>query len=783
MCSYCAQCDRLGAQPRLRLCFCTVVVGILLPSLLPAQSKSNCRLTLSGILIGKKQPTPIAYASIYVEELDQGTTTSHEGRFRIEQLCASKPYTLHLSHISYNDRSIRLSLRAPLDTTWHMEEDIGILEEIWIEDHKTETLLPEGTIHRDKILGSSAEDLSSALEEIAGVTAVRQGNTIARPMIDGLSGERIVILNNEVAQEDQSWGRDHAPAIDLLSQGEISVLHGPGLLRYSGSALGGMVIVRPPDLLYENNNKGEAVYRYRHNGRSNGAALRLSKGIKLSKHLGLGLMAIGSAKQSGNLHTSEYILQNTGTASINGGLHLGLRYRRWTNELRYTYFSNENAILSASHTGSIADLEEAIQRGRPLGTHSFSYTRSEPKQTNKHELWKLKSMLHLGKQQRIELTFAYQLNERAAYEVRRAGRSGTPSTHMRLHTHDLHSFWERHSNSDKWVTQVGVSARTQKNFNVPGTGYQPFLFDYRSTRYSFFGLQSLLLPKSSWEWSIRYDLWDQKAYVARDFLPERQFHTRGAILSYNRALSQSWSLHTHVGLSERPPGMNERYSQGVHHGIAAIEEGVSTLKKETSLKGELHIHCKRPSWSLEGRAYYQDVRGFVYATLLTEPRLTIRGAFPVLQHQQQDAYLRGIHLNWRWNPIKWISYHLQASAIRADNRALREPLPLMPSDRLRHELQLQLKGAVSTTISLAHQFVAEQKRYPKDSDLIPPPPSYHLLHLQASISPQKLLKGRLKLIIGAENLLGASYRSYQNFFRYFTDEPGRNLWIQLSYIW
>ena len=404
-----------------------------------------------------------------------------------------------------------------------MEEDASMLEEIWVEEHKKETLLPEGTIYRDDILGSSAQDLSSALSSIAGVTSARQGSNIARPVIDGLSGERIVILNNEIAQEDQSWGNDHAPAIDLLSQGEISVLHGPGLLRYSGSALGGMVIVRPPDLVYKDTSSGEFLYRYRHNGRSNGSALRFSRGFGLSQHLSLGLMAVGSVRHSGDLRSPDYVLQNTGMQAVNGGLHVGLRYKRWTNELRYTLFTNESAILKSSHIGSVSDFREAIERGHPLGESSFSYKRLPPKQENTHELWKIKSMLQFHPRRRVELTFAYQLNERAEYEPRRANRSMMPATHLRLHTYDLQSFWEQHSASDRWITQLGLSMRTQKNINVPGTGYRPFLFDYGSSSYSFFGLQSMLLPKSSWEFSLRYGVWHQKAYVSVDFLPEASF--------------------------------------------------------------------------------------------------------------------------------------------------------------------------------------------------------------------------------------------------------------------
>ena len=70
---------------------------------------------------------------------------------------------------------------------------------------------------------------------------------------------------------------------------------------------------------------------------------------------------------------------------------------------------------------------------------------------------------------------------------------------------------------------------------------------------------------------------------------------------------------------------------------------------------------------------------------------------------------------------------------------------------------------------------------PQGKDLAPPPAGYQLLHLRVTIRSRHLLNEALVLSFGAENLLNTSYRSYQNQFRYFSEEPGRNLWIQITY--
>ena len=86
-----------------------------------------------------------------------------------------------------------------------------------------------------KNLGSS---FASTLEQIKGMSMVQTGATIAKPVLHGMYGTRLLIMNNGVRQQGQQWGVDHAPELDANNAGRINVVKGAEAVRYGAEALG-----------------------------------------------------------------------------------------------------------------------------------------------------------------------------------------------------------------------------------------------------------------------------------------------------------------------------------------------------------------------------------------------------------------------------------------------------------------------------------------------------------------------------------------------------------------
>jgi iron complex outermembrane receptor protein len=53
------------------------------------------------------------------------------------------------------------------------------------------------------------------LTEIAGVSSLKTGSSVVKPVINGLFGSRVPVINNNVRLEDQEWGTEHAPNFDV----------------------------------------------------------------------------------------------------------------------------------------------------------------------------------------------------------------------------------------------------------------------------------------------------------------------------------------------------------------------------------------------------------------------------------------------------------------------------------------------------------------------------------------------------------------------------------------
>jgi iron complex outermembrane receptor protein len=103
---------------------------------------------------------------------------------------------------------------------------------------------PVTSLSGTELLLRSGITLGETLSQTPGVSNSYFGPNAGRPIIRGLDGDRIRLLNNGGAAHDLSGlSPDHAVAQDPLSVERIEVLRGPGALLYGGSAVGGVVNV------------------------------------------------------------------------------------------------------------------------------------------------------------------------------------------------------------------------------------------------------------------------------------------------------------------------------------------------------------------------------------------------------------------------------------------------------------------------------------------------------------------------------------------------------------
>jgi iron complex outermembrane receptor protein len=759
--------------------------------ILPAgvYAQPECTLVLSGTVTDEHDRSPLSYAEVFLPDLLRGAVSDEQGRFRIEGLCPGK-HRLRVVHLGCEpvERVIDLSRDMVLDLRLeHHSEELRELEVI--RDRPDENVgLAQGTLSKDELEKRAGADLAQAIEGISGVTILRSGPTIAKPIIHGLSGNRILTLNQGIRQEDQQWGTDHAPDLDPFSSDRITVVKGAASVQYGADAMGGVVIAEPVELPRERGVAGELRTIGMLNGRGGGAAGMVQGAVGNVK--GLGWRVQGSAKRLGDSQSPDYVLSNTGVREAGGSASIGLQRHWGAANVYYSWFGREMAILRAAHIGNLTDLDNAIESGTPWYVAPFTYEISQPRQMAQHHLFKAETRILVSERDQLVLTYGYQANDRQEYDVRRGGRSEIPALDLFLTTHTAEALF-KHWLGARVHGKVGVNGVYQDNYNVPGTGIRPLIPDYVKRTGGVFVLEHIpLSEKLELEAGARLEGTDLRIsrYTANDVFetPEHTFVNHALSVGANWSLRDSLRIRANISSAFRPPHVSELYSQGLHHGSAAIEQGDPTLGSERSLKTtvDLQAYWFKGRLATDLTLYHDLIDGFIYLRP-SGYRLTIRGAFPVFDNVATDVRMLGFdaavlyHLSDVW------AVRSQFNMVRARDLLQDEWLFQTPSDRLRNSLQFsmpELGGWRQAEVAVSSSVVFTQSRYPVGLDYMLPPPTYHLLGLSASLE-RKLGHNTLRIGITGDNLLNTAYRDYLDRFRYFADARGLDLvlWIRFGF--
>ena len=94
----------------------------------------------------------------------------------------------------------------------------------------------------EELMINGQSTLGETLALTPGVSSSYFGPNASRPIIRGMDGDRIKIINNSASSHDVSaLSNDHAVPSDPLTVERIEVLRGPSAIMYGGSAVGGVV--------------------------------------------------------------------------------------------------------------------------------------------------------------------------------------------------------------------------------------------------------------------------------------------------------------------------------------------------------------------------------------------------------------------------------------------------------------------------------------------------------------------------------------------------------------
>lgn len=748
-------------------------------------AQSDCRDTVY-ILVSEAQ-THAAVPGAIIHISDQQSVTDINGYCFLSPVCPGKT-AIRVEAMGYN--TLDETWQLPAQDTLHvlLKNSKITLDEVEINGHRqaVNTSASAHTLSDEALKQAAGGSLANIIQSIPGVRMMQTGATIAKPVIDGMHSNRILILNNGIRQEGQQWGSEHAPEIDPFIAKHITVIKGAEAIQYGPEAIGGVVIVDPPKLPTDSGIHGELNLVGASNGRSGVAAATLEGNLKMIPALAWRVQA--TAERSGNIQTADYFLDNTGTREMNYSAALGYTKKHFDASLFYSHFQNELGIFKGSEVGNSEDLQALIKHGRPFSDGSFFYDISAPKQSVTHDLAKAKMHLHLNDYLHLTATYGFQSDRRREYDVRRGGRTSVPSLDLDLKSQTLDLTLD-YFDGKKWKATAGLSAMYMNNRSMPGTFTTPLIPDYIAQGAGAYFIGKYIQRKYELDAGLRYDYeylsalgYDKKGSLYGD---RHNYNAISASLGGIWHINNTWDLRSNIGTAWRPPTVNELYSAGLHVGAGDLEYGDNSITTEKSMKWITTLEFNNPAnWlHLSVNAYAQYFSGYIYFMPTGIIDTTVQGTYPVFQASQTDARFLGMDLTAQITFLKQFNYELKGALIRAKDIQSNIFLPMIPTDQVEQSLRWNYDPVPflkNSYIQLNDVFVAQQRRYIEGSDFAPPPPAYNLVNLGLGTSV-KIKNQSLDLDFSLNNITNTLYKDYMNRFRYYAHDLGRNYTLRLAY--
>jgi len=770
------------------------VLGLLLlgsaASALPAQGVLHGdRRHVHGVVEDSATGRPVAGAEVLLTDA-AGTTVARlrsddRGRFDVRDLPPAvlqlririPGYAPHTEPVDLRTADRLLTVHLALATTALAAVDVRT-DAAPASDRTTAT----STLDAATLARVRGQTLGDAIRNLPGVAVIQFGPSIAKPVIRGLNSQRVLVTNGGVRQEDQQWGTEHAPNIDSFEANSITVVRGAATVLYGADALGGVVRVEPAPVPESGGAHGTVALNTFANSRQ-GAVSAMVQGADLALP-GIGRTGYRlrvTTRMAGNSAAPDYALANTGFRERNGSLALGAAHRGGHSIVTLSHFATELGVLRQAHVGNADDLARAMTA--PPTDSAFSYTIGRPSQRVAHTTLRARTELALPRGQSLEVVYALQYNHRREYDNHGPLRfRDEPAFNLKLYTNTLdarltHARWKGLQGT------VGSSAVVQGNqtlgkaFLIPG-------FDLFQG--AVYAQEELAVGRLSLLGGARADVIRQTTIAYADLgirspAGTRRWQNVSGSLGAAYLIADGFDASVRVARAWRPPTVNERYAQGVHHGTAQYELGSATLREEVSLGAEATLRYRGARGQVDLAAYRNQIDGFIYLRP-TEPVFTIRGTFPGYRYTQTDARLSGLELASEWPVVRGVSLTLNGTAVRGTDRRTGAPLFDMPADRA--TVGVQREGAhaqwgqwrVGTNV----QFVRRQHRVPTGTVYALPTAGYTLAGLDIGSDGWRLFGHPVDASLSVTNALDARYRDYLSRYRLFVDDAGRDIVARLS---
>ena len=733
-------------------------------------------------------------ALVYISVGPQTALTDQRGRFSFT-VPTDTAFDMVISHLSYSKWDTTLQVSEDMVIDIQMQRNAQDLSAFEIKEARIESDsdLRSNQVNAEIIDQNGKGTLINALEYLPGINAINVGVGIAKPIIRGMSFNRVSVQADGVQQEGQQWGADHGVEIDQFGVEQMEVVRGPAVLKFGGDAIGGLLRILPNSIADSNS----VIVDSRKTYRSNNQHLGLSKSIKFRKNkwfLNARVSWIDFADYRVPTDEFEYntftlpitneTLKNTAGEERNFSAETGFIFKNGITRIRVSNYLLRAGIFPGAM---------GIPRSYDLQEDGNNRNIALPSQRVEHTKVVSRTVFNTDANQGHEVILSYQRNSRNEFSEPHAHGTSRPlitNRALRLDLQTADAKYNYHSFLNQSTElQVGGSLKYQSNSIG---GFEFLIPAYKKGMVGAYGIiTKKWTPYLTSNAGLRLNYAN---YTAQNAQVVMGLDVTGNELIQQRASAfqrdfQSWALsvgtnyskgeHTlslQVAKSYRVPSIAELASDGIHHGTFRHEQGQSNLELEEAYQIDGSYGWKNSSWAVQISGFIHYFNNYLY--LRPSNRFSnLPESGQLFEYTSTRALFTGGEL-FVEKRLRRMVLSTALEGVYSLNLETQLGLPFTPPPssftNLRYEYPLSRKW--NLTASMGYRYGFEQSRVDRNE---PTTPDYHLV--QANLGAEgSFSKWNFILQFGVQNALNHAYYIHTNRYRWINiPEQGRNFVVSL----
>lgn len=611
---------------------------------------------------------PIIGVSVYAPELHKGTTTDANGKYILDNLPnGNLNITFVFVGFSNQNKTItNLQKENILDVV--LEETLFQMDEVIVSTAfnkiQSQNVMK---VEHEKMVDLQRKGTATLIEGLAtipGVSQVSTGTSIGKPVIRGLSGNRVLVYSQGVRMENQQFGDEHGLGLNDSGIESVEVIKGPASLLYGSDALGGVLYFNPEKFAIANTFKADFSQKLFSNTLGSSSSLGVKTSTENWKFI---------ARGSYDTHSDYRIaggdrVTNTRYNETDFKTGIGYNNAKFSTVLRYNYNKLDLGIP-----------EEGIAEQTSSKNTEF------PRQGVFNHLLSLNSIFYL-KNSKIDVDLGYVANDRSEFED-----SNIAGLQMKLKTfnYDAKYYFPK---IGKLESIVGIQGMHQTNTN---SGEEYLIPDATTNDFGVFGTANYEWKSNVLQAGLRFDnrqitssahgeLGEEGYFKAID----KSFDSFNASLGYKTNLADALTLRLNLASGFRAPNLAELTSNGVHEGSNRYEVGNSDLKTEQNLQTDLNLEYGNSHFEFFVNGFYNHINNYIY----TSPAGTQIDNNDVFNYIQNNARLYGgeIGLHLHPHPLDWLHYETSFETVTGKKQN-GDYLPLIPANNWKNTIRTEFK--------------------------------------------------------------------------------------------